>query len=65
MGGKKSAGSVVKILLADAGDPGSIPATGTPEKGMATYSSFLAWEIPWTKESGGLRSVVSQRVGHD
>ena len=28
------------------------------EKEMATYSSFLAWEIPWT-ESGGLQSMES------
>ena len=25
------------------------------EKGMATYSSILAWRIPWTEESGGLQ----------
>ena len=24
------------------------------EKGMATHSSILAWEIPWTEELGGL-----------
>ena len=24
------------------------------EKGMATYSSILAWRIPWTEDSGGL-----------
>ena len=24
------------------------------EKEMATHSSILAWEIPWTDESGGL-----------
>ena len=23
-------------------------------KGMATHSSILAWEIPWTKEPGRL-----------
>ena len=23
------------------------------EKGMATHSSILAWEIPWTEEAGG------------
>ena len=23
------------------------------EKGMATHSSFLAWEIPWTEETEG------------
>jgi len=24
------------------------------EKGMATHSSILAWEIPWTEEAGSL-----------
>ena len=32
---------------------------------MATYSSILAWEIPWTEESGGLQSMGLQRVSHD
>ena len=27
------------------------------EEGMATHSSVLAWEIPWTEEPGGLQSV--------
>ena len=27
------------------------------EKEMATDSSILAWEIPWTKEPGGLQSM--------
>ena len=27
------------------------------EKGMATYSSILAWRIPWTEEHGGLCTV--------
>ena len=27
------------------------------EKGIATYSSILAWEIPWTEELGGLQST--------
>ena len=35
------------------------------EKGMATYSSILAWRIPWTEELGGLQSMGWQRVGHD
>ena len=34
------------------------------EKEMATCSSILAWEIPWTEEPGGLQSIV-RRVGHD
>ena len=32
---------------------------------MATHSSVLAWRIPGTGEPGGLRSMVSNRVGHD
>ena len=35
------------------------------EKGMATHSSILAWEISWTEESAGLQSMGSQRVGHN
>ena len=32
---------------------------------MATHSSILAWETPWTEEPGGLQSTGSQRIGHD
>ena len=35
------------------------------EKEMATHSSILAWEIPWTEKPGGLQSLESQRVGYD
>ena len=35
------------------------------EKEMATHSSTLALEIPWTEESGGLQSMGSQRDRHD
>ena len=35
------------------------------EEEVATNSSFLPWEIPRTKEHGGLQSSGSQRVGHD
>ena len=35
------------------------------EKGMATYSSILAWRIPWTEKPGGLQSKGSQRVRQD
>ena len=35
------------------------------EKEMATHSSLLAWEIPWTEEPGGLQSMGSKRVGRD
>ena len=30
------------------------------ERKMATYSSILAWEIPWRKEPGGLQSMEWQ-----
>ena len=32
---------------------------------MATHSSILAGESPWTEEPGGLQSTGVQRVGHD
>ena len=36
------------------------------EKGMATHSGILAWEVPVDKgEPGVLQSVGSQRIGHD
>ena len=35
------------------------------EKEMVTYSSILAWRIPWTEEPGGLKSMESKTVGHD
>ena len=35
------------------------------EKEMATHSSVLAWENPWTEESDGLQSTGSQRVRYD
>ena len=30
------------------------------EEEMATHSSILAWEIPWTEGPGGLQSTGSQ-----
>ena len=35
------------------------------EEEMATHSSILAWEIPWTEEPGGLQSMGLQRIGHN
>lgn len=32
---------------------------------MATPSSILTWENPWTEELGGLQSTGSQKIGHD
>ena len=43
----------------------SLGKEDTLEKGMATLSNILAWEIPWTEEPGGLQSTGSQRVRHD
>ena len=49
----------------DAGDSGLLPRSletpGDPlEKEMATHSSLLAWEIPWTEELGKLLSAGTQ-----
>ena len=42
--------SAVKNPPANAGDTGLISGLGRPlEKEMATHSSILAWEIPWTE----------------
>ena len=35
------------------------------EKAMTTYSSILAWKVPWMEEPSRLQSMESQRVGHD
>ena len=35
------------------------------EKGTATHSNILAWEIPWTEAPGRLQSTGLQRAGHD
>ena len=69
---------MIKNLPANAGDAGGkVPRRSQPkevwslgwedplEDEMATHSSTLAWEIPWTEEPGGLQSMGSQRVGHD
>ena len=51
---------MVKNPLDNAGDAGLIHRSGrSPGVGN---SSFLAWKIPWTAESGGLQSMGSQRV---
>ena len=48
----------------DAGDRGLIPGWGRSlEKGMATHSSNLAWEIPGTEEPG-IYSPCSHKVRH-
>ena len=67
-------GSVVKNLPANAGDTrdvGLIPGKGRylggggGEGGNGNPLSILAWEVPWTEESGQLQSMGSRRVRHD
>ena len=59
-------GSVVKSLLAmQEMLVRSLGQEDPLEKEIATHSSILAWEIPWTEKPGGLQSMGSQRVGHD
>ena len=46
-------------------DVGLIPGSErSPEEEMATHSSILAWEIPWTEGPGRLEPIGSQRVRH-
>ena len=35
------------------------------EEEITTYSSILAWRLPWTGEPGRLQSMGLQRVGHE
>ena len=52
---------MLKNLPANVEDVGLIPGLGDPlEKEIATHSSILAWEIPWTEQPGGLQSMGSQ-----
>ena len=49
------------MVSANEGDAGSIPVSGRgPGEEMATHSSILAWEIPWTEEPGRLHGVTKQ-----
>ena len=54
---------MVKNLPANVGDMGSVSGSERSlEKEMATHSSILAWEIPWTEEPVGysLKSQTQQ-----
>ena len=52
--------------VGNAGDARLIPdREDLLEEEMATYSSSLAWKIPWAEESGRLQSTGLQRGGHD
>ena len=47
---------------ANAGDTSSVPGSeDSLEEEMATHSSILAWEIPWTEEPNRLQSMGSQK----
>ena len=35
------------------------------EQEVATYSSILAWRMPWAEEPDGLQSLGLHRVEHD
>ena len=55
-------GTVVKNFPANAEDSDLIPRLERSlEKEMATHSSILAWEIPWTEEPDRLQSMGSQK----
>ena len=55
-------GSVVNNMPANAGDMGQEDPL---KKEMATYSSILAWEIPWAEEPGGLLLLLLlSRLSH-
>ena len=59
-------GSAGKEPVCNAGDLDSIPGLErSMEEGMATHSSILPGEIPWTEEPGGLQSRESKRVRHN
>ena len=53
-------GASGKESACNAGDERGVSLGRTLEKEMATCSSFLAWEIPWIEEPGGLQSTGSQ-----
>ena len=59
-------GSDSKESACNEGHLGSIPGSGNlPEREIATHSRIIAWEIPWTEESGGLQSMGLQRVSYN
>ena len=55
-------GSDGKESACNAGDPGSIPGSG---RSPGEWNDILAWRIPWIEEPVRLRSMGSQKVGHD
>ena len=55
-------GSVEKNPPANAGDVGLTPGMGgSPGDGNGNPLPWIAWEIPWTEEPGGLHSIGFQK----
>ena len=47
---------------ANADDTGSVSGLGSfPGEGHGSPLQYLAWEIPWTEEIGGLGSIGLQK----
>ena len=63
------AGSVVKntLPMQETQETGvrSLGQEDALKEEMATRSSILVWEIPWTEEPGALQSMGLQKVGHN
>ena len=56
---------MVRNPPAKAGDAILIPGLGRSlGKGMVTYSSILAWKVPWTEEPGRLYMTVTEHHHH-
>ena len=57
--------TAVKNLVANAGDTRDVASVlglgRSLEKEMATYSSILAWKIPWAEKPGRLQSIGFQK----
>ena len=60
-------GTVDKESACNVGDVGWILGSERfpQEEEMATHSSILALEIPWTEEPGRLQPMGLQRAGHN
>ena len=60
-------GLVSKESACSAGDPGSIPGSGTsPGEGNGNpLCSIRAWRMPWTEKPDGLQSTGVRRVKRD
>ena len=59
-------GPAGKESACNVGDMGTIPGLGRSlEKGMATYSSIVAWRSPWTLQSIGLQSQTHMSDFHN